>query len=291
MNPLHTHLPEESLWGHVVAWEISAREIPIDTLKSALRDAGLSDAAAVDLRPTTALRRALADYRKERAIDKVSRDETYVTFQLTRKTLQDSRIDYGEEDIVKMDLNTGSISCEDTAIREHVCAMFAHAKDHRNTSDITRLVQRMFACNADLCPIVPSKGVAYFVPVEHADFCSQMDTFLHSIGGNMHRMPVPKGTPEGDRAVKESIETRLDTLTRELREAIDGWDDSTRRDTMERAAERWKILSHKTEAYAEYLGDRQSRLIEELAKAKAALVKKIMRKDTSGKPLLAACSQ
>ncbi len=271
--------PAPALLGEIVTWDMKSMEVPFAKVQEALFDARLDPTAATDLRAVTAFRRAVKEYKDGRTIDKVSsdKDSGVVSFQFTRKYLEATGVlEFAYETTVHLDTLDGRITCDDAQIEEHARELFAHAQGHRTTSDITRLVQRMFEAQADLYPINPKKGVAYFVPECHRDFSEKIEQFLDSLGGRLLRFPVPKGTPEGNRSVKEAVEEGLQALADELEHAIADWTTSTRESTFEKALERWKVIEHKAKAYSEYLGERQGDLLERLDGTKRAIAQRVM---------------
>jgi hypothetical protein len=273
--------PSVVLWGEIVTWDMNAFEIPLSTVLAGMTAAGLPlDDKALRMQARTAFGRAVRDLREGRTIDRVATDKQtgIITFQFTRKGLDAAglHLAFDYEALCTLDKNTGQINCPDSpAIEAHARTMFQHALDHRTTSDVTRLVQRLFAKNADLYPINRKKGVAYFVPEAYRDFSAKVDDFLHGVGGWLDRFPVPRGTEHGNRAVARTLEDGLNACIAELQEAVDGWDDSTRESTFDRAIERWQLAKHKTESLAEALGDRQAALLAHLDAQKTRLAARV----------------
>lgn len=273
---MFTEVKDSDLLGEVVTWDMGSAEVTYFQVKQALINAGLDPEDAKDLRATTCFSRAIKELKKGRVIEKLERNGDVLTFQFSQKHLDEySKVmEYPYEAKVTLDLASGSIDCpESREIEQHARTMFAHAQGHRVTSDITRLVQNMFAKHADLYAL-NSKGCAYFTPAVHREFSAKVERFMDELGGKLRRYPVPKGTPEGNRSVKEAIEVGLGEMLDELRLAVDAWETNTRNDTMLRAVDRWKQISHKVEAYGEYLEDRQSTLLGALQAAKAEMVAK-----------------
>jgi len=272
--------PHAALLGEIVTWDMASLEVPFSRVIAALGAAGLPVGEAAALRSTTAFTRAVKDLREGRTIDRVTRDKTtgLITLQFTRKHLDASglQLDFDYEALAHLNTDSGHITCPDSSvIEDHARLMFRHALDHRTTSDVTRLVQRLFSTHADLYPINPRKGVAYFVPEAHREFSARVEQFLEALGGRLLRFPIPTGTPEGNRAVKASVEDGLTSLANELSSAVDAWDEKTRETTFTKAIERWQVLKHKAEAYSEYLGDRQAALLAHLDAQKKRLAEKI----------------
>jgi hypothetical protein len=143
------------------------------------------------------------------------------------------------------------------------------------------VVQRLFERKADLFPIRP-KGGAYFVPAQHSSFTDQVQRFLGKLNGQLLRFPVPAGTVQGDRSVKEAVASGIAALIAEHNAAVEGFGEDTRPDTFERAAERIRVTRLKVEAYAEYLAEERSRLERDLADASARLRARVEALSTAG---------
>lgn len=267
-----------NLHGEIVSWDLGSVEVPFQKVVDSLDAAGLPSDAAREMKAETAFGRAIKELKKDRTIDKFKKEGDVIQFQFTRKHLEESlgKIEFDYECKVTLDTDTGDIDCpESPEIELHARSMFAHAMVHRKTNDITRLVQKMFENAAELYPINPKKGVAYFVPEAHREFTARVEQFLESLGGRLLRFPVPKGTKEGNKSVRRAVEDGLATLVQELNAAVCDWSDTTRESTMDKAVERWKTIKHKAECYGEYLGERQSNLLAQLADAKQKLSEKI----------------
>lgn len=270
--------PESKLLGEVVTWDLRSTEIGYSDVRDSLQQSGLDPDEARELSPRSAFGRACRYLRDERTIDKLDYDAASgcLRFQFTRRHLDGGRFEYDYECVLSLDPDTGAVTCaENPAIEQHARELVQHAVKTRNAQDVTRLVQRLFERHADLYPINPRKGVAYFVPERHRDFTAKVDDFLKSLGGQLWRFPVPEGTPQGNSSVKDAVQSGLQSLLCELTAAVEGWDDTTRKSTMDKALERWKAISHKVESYEAYLGAEQDRLKEELEKAKQELARRI----------------
>ena len=94
-------------------------------------------------------------------------------------------------------------------------------------------------------------------------------------------VPVPAGTPHGDRSVKEAVENGLHDLIEEHRKAVAEFTTDTRESTVERAAERIRQTRFKVQAYAEYLGAAKEGLLGQLADAQDELRKKVAELGTA----------
>jgi hypothetical protein len=103
----------------------------------------------------------------------------------------------------------------------------------------------------------------------------KVQSFLGRINGRLSRFPVPAGTPEGDRSVKESVAAGLSSLIEDHRKAVAAFGEDTREDTLRRAAERIRATQFKVSAYAEYLLDEKAKLDLALTTARDELRQKV----------------
>lgn len=267
----------KELLGEIVTWDVKSSEVNIDTIRKALKESGLPDSVAGDLNNRSAFSRATKHLKEDRTIDKVkeAKDGT-ITFQLTRKSNNGNLIDFDYECQVELNTDSGEITCKESReIEDTARLLLAHALKVRSANDITRMVQKLHRDHADLFPINPARGVAYFTPACHADFTAKIEKFLHLVGGVLWRFPVPKGTPEGNRSVKEAVNSGLETLLKELNDSVAEWNGDTRPKTMERAVDKFQAIAYKVDAYADYLASSQDALKAKLVEAKKAMMEKI----------------
>lgn len=280
-----TKQPETALLGEVVTWDVEKSEVTFTELRQALVDAGLDESAAKELTPRSAFNRACRELKENRAIDKVEAKGGTTKFQFTSKALDGGKVDYQYECLVQLENDSGTITCpESPELESQARDLFEEAVRMRNAQDVTRLVQAMFMTHADLIPINPKKGVAYFVPHRFKDFTAKVDDFLHRIGGSLSRFPVPSGTAEGNASVKEAVQAGLSTVLKELNASVEGWDEKTRPATIKRVQAEFEKVQYKVSAYAEYLQSEQEGLQEKLKVAREALAKKVMALGTAEEP-------
>lgn len=264
------------LLGEIVSWDMEAKELHLDTIRDSLKTAGLDPDMMAELTPKAAFQRACSELKEDRAIDKVETGKDQIKFQFTKKLLEEGRMDYDYECVVTLATDSGKVEChEDPALAEKAEELLCHASSHRNAQDVTRLVQNLFGKNADLFPINPKKGVAYFVPDAHREFTSKVDHFLSLVGGYLSRFPVPSGTTEGNRSVKDAVEAGLSSLVAELDAAVGAWDESTRKGTVDKCLDKYNQIAYKVDAYAGYLKASTEGLQEKIKASKIALVEKI----------------
>src|SRR4029079_11587525 len=136
----------------------------------------------------------------------------------TAESRAGDRYEYAMETLLKLEKQTGTVSCELPALAGLAQEELDRCIALRTGSDVTRIVQKLFEKQADLFPIRPQGG-AYFVPVAHAGFVDRIQSFLGRVNGRLLRFPVPAGLPEGERSVRQAVAEGLSGLIAEHRQA------------------------------------------------------------------------
>jgi hypothetical protein len=269
--PFPVSVPTDTrLLGEVIAWTCSGVAVTHALLVVALTDAGLDPAVARELAPRHAFTRACRKLSDARIIRRVAEDAATLTFQFTQETRNTDRLEYTLETMLTLDKPTGRVSCDLPGLAALAQEELDRAVEARTGADVTRVVQRLFQTHADLFPVRPQGGV-YFTPARHLPFVARVEAVLGRLGGRVLRFPVPAGTPEGDRSVRDAVAAGLAALIQEHRQAVAGFDADTRDGTLDRAAERIRTTQFKVAAYAEYLADARGTLDRELAAARDEL--------------------
>jgi hypothetical protein len=264
------------LLGEVISWTCPAVAVKHADLLAALRESGLDESAARQLLPRHAFARACRKLARDRIIRAVAEDADRVTFQFTQEARSGDRYEYTLETMLALQKATGRVSCDLPGLATLAQELLDRAIEDRTGSDVTRLVQRLFERRADLFPVREQGGV-YFVPREHSAFVDRIQALLSRVNGRLARFPVPEGTREGDRSVKEAVAQGIAALIAEHRAAVAAFDADTRPATLGRAAERVRLVRHKLSAYAAYLADERERLETDLGAAAAELYAKVER--------------
>ncbi len=262
------------LLGEVISWTCSGVAVTHPALLGALRDAGLDESVARELAPKHAFTRACKKLCDRRIIRQVAEDAAAVKFQFTQESRDGDRWEYTLETLLTLCKETGRVTCDLPGLATLAQEELDRALDARSGADVTRVIQRLFVARADLFPVRPQGGV-YFCPARHAGFVDRVQAMLGRLNGQILRFPVPAGTAEGDRSVKESVAAGLAALIDEHRRAVAQFGEDTREDTLKRAAEKIRATQFKVQAYAEYLLDEKGRLDRELAAARDELRTKV----------------
>jgi hypothetical protein len=274
-SPVPVSLPAGTkLLGEVISWTCSGVAVTHPALVEALTAAALDPAVARELAPRHAFTRACKKLSDARIIRRVAEDDVTLTFQFTQETRSSDRIEYTLETMLALDKQTGKVSCPLPGLATIAQEELDRAVTARTGADVTRVVQKLFERHADLFPVRPAGGV-YFVPERHVGFVGKVQALLGRLGGQVLRFPVPAGTSEGDRSVKDAVAAGLAALVAEHRQAIAAFGTDTRDGTLDRAADRIRATQFKVQAYAEYLLDEKAKLDRELAVARAELRAKV----------------
>ena len=269
--PVATGLP---LLGEIITWTTAGVAIRHLDLVDALRGAGLDEAVARELAPRHAFTRACKKLAADRIIRQVGEDAATVTFQFTAEHRDGDRFAYDFETLLTLTKTTGQVSCPLPGLAGLAQEELDRCIAVRTGGDITRVVQKLFEREADLFPI-REQGGAYYVPQAHAMFVDRIQGFVGTLGGAVHRFPIPAGTAHGDRAVKDTVARGIAALIAEHEAALAGFGDDTREATLTRMAERIRLTKHKLEAYACYLAEERGKLERTLAQAAATLRAKV----------------
>jgi hypothetical protein len=273
-NGLAAIEPGTRLLGEIITWSASGVRVSHLTLVEALRDSGLDEGVARELAPRHAFARACKKLSEARIIRPVSEDSASIQFQFTAERREEGRYSYELETLLTLEKATGKVSCDLPGLATVAQEELDRCIAVRTGGDVTRVVQRLFERQADLFPI-REQGGAYFVPAEHTHFLEKVEGFLGRLNGRINRFPVPAGTPQGDRSVKDAVAAGLAALIAEHEAAVATFGEDTRPDTLERAAARIRLTRHKVEAYSCYLAEERARLEKDLAEASRKLREKV----------------
>lgn len=267
------------LLGEVVMWEMTRGEIRYADLVDNLKTAGLNPDAAAVMLPKNAFKRACRRLRENRIIRELDKDGRMVSFQFTQEQRVDGALEYHREAVMVLDTESGAITCaECPALADLAREHLADAIAYRTSNDITRIVQRLFDEESKSFPAlfpVRKKGGVYFVPHEYRDFLEKISQFVRGLGGDVKKLPIPKGSLSGDRAIKDTVTKGIEELIADYEQAVTSFCTDTTFGRIERYAERVKLAKHKVESYEAYLEDNREKLTKSLAAVQAKLKDKV----------------
>lgn len=258
-----------SCHGEIITWAVglNGRKVAYQRIADALRTCELPDKYARQLCARYAFARACRKLEQQRIIRVVKEEGDLMMFQFTAEKKEGAdRFNYELETMLTLNKKTGEITCDIEGIATTAKELLEESIGNRTASDITNIVQRLFAANADLFQ-VRDQGGAYFVPESHLPFVDKVERFLVTMGGKMNRFPIPKGTANGDSAVKDVVAAGLAGMIADHRKAIKKFGEDTGEKALTSAAERIKKTKFKVQCYAAYLEERREWLESELERA------------------------
>lgn len=264
------------LLGEIITWSPGEAEHTHAEVRKALQDESLDETVAGELLPRYAFARACKHLEQERLIDVLKEETDVITFQFTKK-LMNAHSDewlYKKETLLKLNKITGIIECPIKDLEKTAQKLIDKHIEVRTTSDVTKIVQRLFEREADLFPI-RDQGGAYFVPQEYIHFVAKIEGFLSRLGGHVNRFAVPKGSPSTNKSVQTTLAMSLDQLIADHKAAVDSFGNDTSAAALQRTAEKIKHTRTKIEAYAEYLMERKEDMLAAITEANDFLAKRV----------------
>lgn len=258
------------LLGQIITWGSGQQDTTHAAILGALKTAGLDEKFARELLPRYTFARACHEMEEGRIIRKVDEDEEKLIFQFTKEALQGGEFAYAKETLLVLEKKTGNIDADDKAVEAEAVRLMAEYKDRRTASDVSAIVQRLFAKSADLFP-VREQGGCYFVPNHHLIFVDKVESFLVALGGHVHRFPILAGDQKGTQSVKDVIQQGLLRLVNDHVQAITRLDADSRASTFEKRMEEIELTRVKAEGYAEFLKDQADAVYDALGLAKREL--------------------
>jgi hypothetical protein len=274
-----------TLLGEVISWNLPENTIvSFAQLKQALLVAGLDEKIAREMLPRHAFARAAKQLAQERIIRCTEDSGHTMKFQFTREYLNTAsgQFVYDYETTLQLDKDTGAVQPDysvpvgghSSDLARQAQQLLDKARQERTTADITRYIMTLFSKQADLFPVRNAGGV-YFVPEQHIGFVDKVETLLTALNGTVTRFPVPAGTKQGDKSVRDAVQQGLQTLIDEHLKAVDEFGTDTRPSTIERAARKIEEAKFKIESYAMYLEDESQKLNASLAAVSVTLRQKM----------------
>lgn len=264
------------LLGEIITWTPSEHGQNYKDVVSALQSSGLEHEVAKELLPRNAFSRASRKLAEDRVVDVLREESGSITFQFTKKQIENNEWKFTKDCLLVLDKDTGKITCDDKKLEQHATMLLAQCMEIRTSNDVTKIVQRLFDLNADMFPI-RDQGGAYFVPAMYSDFVNRVETFLTTLGGRIGRFPIPAETRTGDKSVQDTVAHGMATIIAEHEDAVAEFGLDTRQTTIQAMAMKIKATRTKLEAYANYLLDRKGDLEKAIEEANQKLTARIAK--------------
>lgn len=272
---LVSQLNVSNLAGEVITWSAKTEQThKHKDVVAALMSAGLDTAIARELLPRFAFTRATKKLTECSVIDVIKENENEIKFQFTKKLMKNDEWEYSKDTELLLNKTTGEVTCPRKDLEKTAQKLLDEAMEVRTTSDISKIVQRLYEKNAEIFPLRDQGGV-YFVPVQFTEFTLRVNDFLSALGGTVRRLPIPSGTAYGDKTIQDTVADAMRGIIKEHLSAVEQFTMNTRKDTIQSCAEKIKLTRNKIEAYANYLQDMSKDLLEEVDAANVKLTEQI----------------
>lgn len=264
--------------GYIISWKVPGT-VQIDTLRVALRNAGMTDPLelAPDLKPAQVVARSAGFIAKLTSQDdakRLARPVHHTARQITREETVSDALTYTREASLKLNDQTQQIDCDDPGIAAMLPETIKTVHDTRTASDVTRIVQRLVEdAGSDLIP-VREQGGAYFVPDGHS-VIGRVGIFLKNIGGELSKFACTLGHGS-DESIANTITDYLLKQIGELKESVEELNEGgIRSDVKSRRLSRVAELRDRIRAYHTLIQAQESKLEQELTRAEATLLAKL----------------
>jgi hypothetical protein len=264
--------------GEIVTWK-SPPHVGFQQLRDAMTAAGMDADMAKELLPRYAFSRAVKDLDESRIIKQAHEDSTHIWFQFTKEYLDKTSgmFSYNFEVMLKLNKATGDVDCPDQNLRTTAYNLVLRQMGQRNSSDVTRIVQKLFdkmSQYGDLFPI-REQGGAYFVPAHYQHLVDQIDRLFVSIGGKLTRWGIAP-SEANNKSAGETIRDAVDSLIEDYDKAIEAYDPNQgTAEAQQKTVRRVVEIQGMVTAYKDYLGNLRDGLETKLTDAASRLQAKI----------------
>lgn len=133
----------QKLLGEIITWNCGGITVGHLDLVEALREADLDESVARELAPRHAFSRTCKKLSDARIIRQLAEDDTHITFQFTAKQRDGDRYTYELETLLKLNKNTGKVTCELAGLATLAQEELDRCLLARTGSDVTRMIQRL----------------------------------------------------------------------------------------------------------------------------------------------------
>jgi hypothetical protein len=264
--------------GNIASWESPKDEVLFSDLRTALDINGFDEELAKELAPRNAFSRACKQMCEDRVIDKVEETDKQIKFQLTKKALVGTELEYTKECDLFLDKESGRVDGSNEQLAKHAEALVIHHQNVRCSADITRLIQKIFqTAGGDLVPLRKQGGV-YFVPHTHTDLIHRIGSLMAAIGGTLNLFAVDAGDEKTKESVANQMTDHLLALIGDFKNSCRGISADTATSTLERRVETAQQIRGKLESYQSLLSGYASKISTEIEDAEREFIEAAMRK-------------
>ena len=255
-----------TILGYVCWWSIHDVEIDQARFKQILATCGFKEKYAREHNYRSAFLRALKEMEEQRIIRLVKEDPSYLIYQFTAEDLvNDERFEYNPETVVTISKDkyreTKSMEAAmikgDEEIKAKLLKLFLEKKGLFKSSDVSRVLGRIFADEADIVSL-REQGSVYFIPGGYKTVLDRAVQYVGMLPGNcrLESLPIPDA-PESRSTIKtavtDEVEAFADLLEKEIAALEEGKTVTERyfKNKTKKLAE----VRDRLELYSELLGD------------------------------------
>jgi hypothetical protein len=269
--------------GRVVWWDSGGNDLPLATVRDALKRSGLKEEYAPKAKGRNSFIRAVRKAEEQRIVRKVEETGFAISYQFTKEYLASKRLNYEYEGLIRFNKKNNTMTCDSPAIEKLVAEYQTYTANIYTPRDLTFTIQRAFGAEADLLPLRP-QGAVYFIPEVHRDVIFKVDKFLSEIGGALFAMTISdqNGTKK---AIYKSFLNEMGGAISKLHGEIDGLDTKeaeggkTHGRSITMRLRKIKKYRDRVVAYESLLNEQATELREGLVKAKSRLEKRLATAD------------
>jgi hypothetical protein len=274
--------------GSVCWWNVHNVDIMKDALETILESCGIDKKFVRSHNYRSAFKRSLKELEEGRIIRPIDENASFMNFQFTEEQKiedagrNDVSLQYNPEAVVVIDKSkyrkTQNIAEAIEAredIKERLVELFNEKKDKFHSSDVTRMIHRIFNEKADIVSLRQQGGV-YFVPNQYNNILQAVSNFVNSVGSSTFDF-FPMPDVEACRnavaaAVDEEMTIDLNKLDEELKAFENGGEEMTDKQRNHRLGQMEKLRNRVTR-YSELLtADAEQRILDSYERVKTGIM-------------------
>lgn len=263
--------------GSIVSWESPREEVLFTHLRDALSSNGFDEDYAKELAPRNAFSRAAKQMKEDRVIDKVEETKEEIKFQLTKKSLVGTELEYTKECDLFLNKETGRVHGTDNELATHAESLVFHHQAVRCSADITRLIQRIFDnAGGDLVPVRKQGGV-YFVPHTHTELIHRIGSLMSTLGGAVNLFAIDASDEKTKESVAEQMTDHLLNLLEDFKGNCEGLSKDSGQAVIQRRVDNVTEIRSKLQSYESLLSGYASKIASEIESAERVLLEAVVR--------------